>query len=57
VDLRAAAAHDLFHFLPARCEEPSGVSRLWATHPSIERRLTQLDRMERRLQRARRFVV
>jgi heat shock protein HtpX len=56
-DLRAAAARDLFNFVPARHAELRGLARLWATHPPIERRLAQLDRMEQRLQRARTFVV
>ena len=39
---------DVFHFLPAR--DPSGLHRLWATHPSLKERLARLERMERELQ-------
>ncbi len=39
------------YVLPAR--EPSGLRRLWATHPRLERRIERLDEMERQLQAAR----
>ncbi len=49
-DLRRA---ELLNFLPARSTAPSGLARLWATHPTLERRCAQLDSMERELQTAR----
>jgi heat shock protein HtpX len=49
-DLRAAGISDLFHFLPARREEPHGLARMWSTHPRLEVRLAQLDRLETELQ-------
>jgi heat shock protein HtpX len=49
-DLRLAAGADAFHLLPARKSEPSGIARLWATHPRLETRLAQLERLEHDLQ-------
>jgi heat shock protein HtpX len=49
-DLRVAGISDLFHFLPARRDEPEGMRRMWATHPPLAVRLAQLDRLERELQ-------
>jgi heat shock protein HtpX len=48
-DLRAVAAADVFHLLPVR--DPSGIRRLWATHPPLAVRLAELEAMERHLQR------
>lgn len=47
-DLRSVAARDPFHFVPAR--PARGLRRLWATHPPVDRRLRELDRLERLLQ-------
>jgi heat shock protein HtpX len=44
-DMRAAAAFDSFHFVPAR--RPRWFALLWATHPKIQRRLDRLERLER----------
>lgn len=49
-DLRLAGSSDAFHLLPARQSEPHGIARLWATHPRLETRLAQLERMEHELQ-------
>jgi heat shock protein HtpX len=52
-DLRAVAGRDAFHFLPVG-DEPRGLRRLvHATHPSVERRLAALERLERELQHGR----
>ena len=53
MDLRSAAPRNHFHVLPAEKREPSGLRRLWASHPRMEERLAQLDEMERTLQRTR----
>jgi hypothetical protein len=42
--------HPPFHLLPARRSEPHGIVRLWATHPRLETRLAQLERIEHELQ-------
>ena len=47
-DLRAVAARDPLHLLPAR--EATGIPRLWATHPPLAGRIARLERMERALQ-------
>jgi len=47
-DLRKVAAADVFHLLPVR--DPSGIRRLWATHPPLAVRLAALEGMERHLQ-------
>jgi hypothetical protein len=47
-DLRAAAARDLLHVVPARPAQ--GLRRLWATHPPLKARLRELERLESRLQ-------
>ena len=47
-DLRRAATMDVFHIVAMRNELP-----LVRTHPSLKRRLAQLDELERRLQHAR----
>ena len=62
-DLRVAAGRDAFHLLPVgRSESDSAWGRLartragrriGATHPSLERRLAELERLERRLHTAR----
>jgi heat shock protein HtpX len=46
-DLRVAARSDVFHLLPVR--EASGLSRLWATHPPLRRRVAALQEMERHM--------
>jgi heat shock protein HtpX len=51
-DLRAVAARDALHLLPV--EAATGWRRaLHATHPTVERRLAALARLERELQHAR----
>lgn len=52
-DLRAIAARDPFHLLPVAPRRSGPLGRLWATHPTLHRRLKQLERMEFALQRAR----
>ncbi|HEY4096778.1 MAG TPA: M48 family metalloprotease [Baekduia sp.] len=52
-DLRAVAGRDALHFLPVG-EDPTGWRRvLQATHPSVERRLAALARLEHELQHGR----
>jgi heat shock protein HtpX len=53
-DLRAAAPRDALH-LVAVDDDPGGAlaRRLWATHPSIERRVAALERLERHAAHAR----
>jgi heat shock protein HtpX len=51
-DLRAAAARDVFHLLPA-ARDGRGAFRLPASHPPLRARIERLERMERTLQRAR----
>lgn len=54
-DLRAAAARDAFHLLPVAREDAGGIkAALTATHPSLRARIARLERMEARLQSARR---
>jgi heat shock protein HtpX len=50
-DLRMVASADVFHVLPARPHEATGLGRLWATHPPLRARLEQLDELEAGLQR------
>jgi heat shock protein HtpX len=50
-DLRVVASADVFHVLPARRTEATGIARLWATHPPLRARLEQLDELEAGLQR------
>jgi heat shock protein HtpX len=51
-DLRAVAGRDALHLLPV--EDACGRrGLLHATHPSVERRIAALERLERELQRAR----
>jgi len=47
-DLRAAAAQDAFHLLPALRERSFGLP---ATHPPLKARIERLERIERTLQR------
>jgi heat shock protein HtpX len=51
-DLRTAAARDAFNLLPAARDREGRVA-LPATHPPLRARIERLERMERRLQRAR----
>jgi heat shock protein HtpX len=51
-DLRAAAAHDVFHLLPVARTERDRL-RLPATHPSLKARIERLERLERALQSGR----
>lgn len=50
-DLRIATARDPLHIVPARGGDQGGIRRLWATHPPLQRRLDQLERIERAMQR------
>lgn len=52
-DLRSVASRDPLHLLPAVQREPRGLRRLWATHPRLDKRVAQLERMESALQSAR----
>jgi heat shock protein HtpX len=45
-DMRGSASRDLLLVLPAHPEEPRGLSRLWATHPPLDARIRQLERLE-----------
>lgn len=47
-DLRTAQAFNAFYFTPAFGSEP-GISRLFSTHPSLEKRLEQLGRISAEL--------
>ena len=47
-DLRTAQAFNAFYFTPAFGAEP-GLSRIFATHPSLEQRLEQLGRISTEL--------
>ncbi|MFF4792301.1 zinc metalloprotease HtpX [Streptomyces sp. NPDC001276] len=47
-DLRTAQAFNAFYFTPALGSEP-GISRLFSTHPSLERRLEQLAQISTEL--------
>ncbi|MFE9607665.1 zinc metalloprotease HtpX [Streptomyces sp. NPDC006012] len=47
-DLRTAQAFNAFYFSPALGAEP-GLSRLFSTHPSLEKRLEQLSRISAEL--------
>ncbi|MFB7734287.1 zinc metalloprotease HtpX [Streptomyces sp. NPDC056112] len=47
-DLRTAQAFNAFYFTPALGSEP-GISRLFSTHPSLERRLEQLAQISAEL--------
>jgi len=42
---------ELLNLVPSRPPGVGAWARLWATHPPVERRLAQLDRMERALDR------
>jgi heat shock protein HtpX len=53
-DLRGVASRDAFHLLPTRAERDGPLGRLEATHPTLEQRLAALERLESRLQHARR---
>jgi heat shock protein HtpX len=52
-DLRAVAGRDAFHLLPTASEDGRPLASLRATHPSLERRLAALERLERRMATAR----
>ena len=52
-DLRAVAPRDPFHLLPVKVRKGGVVGFFVGTHPPLTRRLEQLERMERSLQRAR----
>jgi Zn-dependent protease with chaperone function len=53
-DLRAVATRDALHLVAADQDEGGGLTRrLWATHPSVERRVAALERLERHMAHAR----
>lgn len=49
-DLRLVYERDALHILPANRRSTSGIRRLWATHPTLERRLEHLADLEREWQ-------
>jgi len=53
-DLRAVATRDALHLVAVDDEEGGTLARrMWATHPSVERRVAALERLERHLAHAR----
>jgi heat shock protein HtpX len=50
-DLRAAESMNAFYFAPALALNSAGtsLSKLFSTHPSLERRLEELDKVQRQL--------
>jgi Zn-dependent protease with chaperone function len=53
-DLRAVATRDALHLVAVHDEHGGALlRRLWATHPSVERRVAALERLERHLTHAR----
>jgi heat shock protein HtpX len=49
-DLRAAEAMNAFYFAPAMAlNSGASLSKLFSTHPSLERRLAELDKVQRQL--------
>jgi heat shock protein HtpX len=50
-DLRAAESMNAFYFAPAMALNSAGtsLSKLFSTHPSLERRLEELDKVQRQL--------
>jgi heat shock protein HtpX len=50
-DLRAAESMNAFYFAPAMALNGAGtsLSKLFSTHPSLERRLEELDKVQRQL--------
>ena len=51
-DLRTVLARDEYHILPDR-PQPTGLGRVWATHPTVPARTAALGEMEGELQQAR----
>jgi len=53
-DLRAAQPMNAFFFAPAMHLAPKGsLANIFSTHPSLERRLAELDKVQQQLNRAR----
>jgi len=50
-DLREAEPLNTFYFAPALRPGQSGISTIFSTHPSLERRLAQLDKISKQLSR------
>ena len=48
-DLREAEPLNTFYFTPALRPGQSGISTIFSTHPSLERRLAQLDKISKQL--------
>lgn len=48
-DLRAASAFNAFFFTPAIAQNTFSLSTLFSTHPSLERRIAELDKIEQQL--------
>jgi len=51
-DLRSAQAFNAFFFAPAIHQQGGSSHTLFATHPSLEKRIAQLDKLERELGKA-----
>jgi heat shock protein HtpX len=52
-DLRAVAARDALHLVAVEDEDGRGLSRVWATHPTVAQRVAALERLEHHLAHAR----
>jgi heat shock protein HtpX len=49
-DLRAAQPLNAFYFAPAmRLTADKGLAAIFSTHPSLERRLAELDKVQQQL--------
>lgn len=48
-DVRSAAAFNAFYFTPAVARGQVSISTIFSTHPSLERRIAELDKLEREL--------
>jgi heat shock protein HtpX len=48
-DIRSAAAFNAFYFTPAVAKGQFSISTIFSTHPSLERRIAELDKLEREL--------
>lgn len=48
-DIRAASAFNAFFFTPAMTQSAFSLSSLFSTHPSLEKRIEELDKLERQL--------
>ncbi len=48
-DIRSASAFNAFYFTPAIKPNQISIGSIFSTHPSLEKRLAQLDELERQL--------